>query len=105
MEETPKIFYRFQPGLWLDKFYLEKETSKGYWIVSENPDSIYKHEHAIKWVSKRSKKRFAYPTKKEALNNFIARKYREIKIYEQRIKNAVEQQKEAKKKLQKELRK
>jgi len=32
------------------------------------------------WISKNSKKRYAYPTKKEALENFIKRNERRIEI-------------------------
>ncbi len=32
------------------------------------------------WVSKTSRKRFAYPTQMEAIESFIARKQRQIKI-------------------------
>ena len=51
-----------------------KETEKGYWITERDWPS-YK-----KWIPKQSKKRFAYPTKKEALNNYILRTKRRMKI-------------------------
>jgi len=50
---------------------LLRETPRGYWIEK------YGFE---KWVSKTSRKRFAYPDRKQALRNFIARKERQIKI-------------------------
>lgn len=66
---------------------LIKETPKGYWIYEHQPLSdaemnFFKDEAAItcgyqpskKWVSKTGKKRYAYPTKPEALVNFIKRK-------------------------------
>lgn len=61
------------PKLELSEYDLYKETSKGYWIGF---DSLSKY----KWIPKSSKKRFAYPTKQEALNNFIMRTKRRIKI-------------------------
>lgn len=54
-----------------EEFEVVKETKCGYWIkVNLKP----------KWTSKTSKKRFAYPTKKEALENFIRRTQRNISI-------------------------
>jgi hypothetical protein len=47
-------------------YELIRETPKGYWIgLTGINESFFK-----KWVSKTSKKRYAYPTKKEALINF-----------------------------------
>lgn len=56
----------------LSTYSLVKETPKGYWIC----DKIG-FEH---WVSKTSKKRYAYPSKQEALDSFIKRKEKQIKI-------------------------
>jgi len=53
-----------------------KETPKGYWIG----DWLFK-----KWIPKDSKKRFAYPTKEEALNNFIIRTKKYIEIIKSRL--------------------
>lgn len=66
------------PKLELIPYQLIKETDKGYWIGFEH--SIYK-----KWVSKTSKKRFAYPTKEEALKNFILRTKRRVEILKHQI--------------------
>lgn len=41
-----------------------------------------------RWVSKTSKKRYAYPTKGQALESFMARKKRLIDICEHKIKVA-----------------
>jgi hypothetical protein len=51
-----------------EEFDLLKETPKGYWINIGD-----KNWPISKWVPKKSKKRFAYPTEKEALVNFIKR--------------------------------
>jgi hypothetical protein len=61
------------PKLELRDFSLIKETPKGYWIG-------FKDIGSYKWISKTSKKRYAYPTEKEALNNFILRTERRVKI-------------------------
>lgn len=61
----------------LKEFLLVKETPKGYWIA----DSWMKILHLkSKWVSKTAKKRYAYPTKKEALRAAKTRTVRRIKI-------------------------
>jgi len=53
------------------EFNVISETEKGYWIVVAGKK---------KWTSKTSKRRFAYPTKQEALENFIQRTKRNIAI-------------------------
>lgn len=65
----------------LDKiiYNLHKETPKGYWIgYGENIKGKLRSDSI--WVSKTAKKRHAYPTKEEALNNYIKRtlKYKDI---------------------------
>ena len=59
----------------LEAFELIKETKCGYWIKA----FIGKK----RWVSKTSKKRYAYPTKKEAAYNFLRRKQMQ-RIYAER---------------------
>lgn len=55
-------------------FNLFKETPKGYWIGSGNYNPEYDDlRFCGTWVSRTAKKRYAYPTKEEALNNFIKR--------------------------------
>lgn len=49
----------------LIKYDVLKITPQGFWIPKYNKK---------RWVSNSSRKRFAYPTKKEALNYFIKRK-------------------------------
>jgi hypothetical protein len=102
--DTPKKFYRYEtvqyathdhdgelvsspfpnPTLQLREFNLHKETPKGYWIsygglTLSSPS---------RWISKTSKKRYAYPTKEEALNNFIKRKEYQIKLLEYQLSSA-----------------
>lgn len=73
-------FYRYVDNLgWngvevhLREYELVRGTRCGYWINSP----IYRMKKD-KWVSKTSRKRFAYPSKEEAMTNFIARKQRQI---------------------------
>ena len=90
MEEQPKIFYRFiyeaatngefsNAALILKKYILKRETLAGYWIGYESFDEPFK------WISKTSKKRFAYPTKQEALTNYIKRTTRRKMILNHQI--------------------
>jgi len=62
-------------------FYLEKETPCGYWIV--DGFSTFR-----KWVSKTTRKRYAYPTREEALNSLYYRKKRQVIILEAQLKLA-----------------
>lgn len=70
-----------------------RETEKGYWIstgymtLGEQLD-LLKYKGPEKWVSKTGKKRFAYPTKEEAMVNYIARKKSQIKHCKNMIENA-----------------
>ena len=72
------------PKVELKDFHLIKETTKGYWIGYLNTYGIRLGSWQ-KWVSKTSKKRFAYPTKKEALVNYIKRTEKRLKILERQI--------------------
>jgi hypothetical protein len=93
-------FYRYEdvqyecgPRIHLRTFYLIRETPCGHWISgSRNYNErniLYEWAHGRKrWVSKTSRKRFAYPTKAEAMTNFKARKRRQIDILEYRANRA-----------------
>jgi hypothetical protein len=61
------------------EYNLFKETPKGYWIGYGSLGGLHGKQ---RWVSKTSKKRYAYPTKEEALNNFIKRTERRIEYLE-----------------------
>jgi len=86
-----KVFYRYNneynSGFTLNVvkclvFDEVRETPKGHYI-----DSYTKYGNQ-RWVSKTSRKRFAYPTKKEALTSFLARKKRQVSILEHQLTNA-----------------
>ena len=66
------------PKLELTTYDLLKETEKGYWIG--NKGFSFK-----KWIPKKSKRRYAYPTKQEAMDNFITRTERRIKILQRTL--------------------
>jgi len=60
----------------LNRYESIRETTCGYWIDDE------------RWVSKTSRKRFAYPTKHEAMINFKHRKQRQIKLLKANLSRA-----------------
>jgi hypothetical protein len=66
------------PKIILQTLNLVKETPKGYWICYGDPNSNL--SISKKWVSKTSKKRYAYPTLEEALQSFIKRNESMLKI-------------------------
>jgi len=66
------------PCLELRTYQLLRETPKGYWIGYGSFG--FDGYNWKKWVSKTSKKRFAYPTTEEALTNFIKRTEKRINI-------------------------
>ena len=72
------------PSLTYSTFNLVKETPKGYWI-SYGWYKSSKLRGRAKWVSKTARKRFAYPSKEEALNNFIKRQERRIRILDHQL--------------------
>lgn len=81
-----KTFYRYDyvdmgydypdPRIELYTFSLVCETPKGYWIVKNTSFMPGRR----RWIPKESRSRYAYPTKQEALINFIKRKekYKQI---------------------------
>lgn len=88
----------------LDIYVSVKETKCGYWIVpkdlvSYSFDNILDDERLMKkekkWISKDSKKRFAYPTKKEALYNFKKRKEKQVHIMSRQLEGVLEASKKA----------
>lgn len=84
-------FYRYEEtvaniGVKVNKieYLLFKETPKGYWIRKTwDTKAEYK-----RWVSKTAKKRYAYPTKEEAMIAFKARKKRQVQILKANIEIA-----------------
>lgn len=94
-----KEYYRIEPEYY-DGYYptrylickvyvVIKETPKGAWIKKiswrDNPMSR-KH-----FILTSSTKKFAYPTKEDAVNSFIKRKERQIKILSSQLADAENQ--------------
>lgn len=89
------VLYEHGPHIHLSTFYLVRETPCGHWISSSRHYSersegewFFNIDERKRWVSKTSRKRFAYPTKKQAMESFRARKRRQIDILEHRLKHA-----------------
>jgi len=68
-------------------YELHKETPKGYWIGHGYyaPNMLRGNS---RWVSKAGKKRYAYPTKEEAMTNYIKRTERRVKILKAQLNRA-----------------
>lgn len=73
--------YYPDPKLVLDTYSLKRETPKGYWIQSG-------FFGTPRWISKTSRKRYAYPTKEEALHNFVKRTEKRINILRRQLQEA-----------------
>lgn len=88
-------FYRYEeraegeswapPKLHCYQYSVEKETPSGYWIVPQVGVCRIRR----RWVSKTARKRYAYPSKNEALKALIARKRRQKVICEYQIDLAI----------------
>jgi hypothetical protein len=84
--ESPSGSERFYSTvhLSLKEYNLHKETPKGYWIgYGEMLEG--KLRGRSRWVSKTSKKRFAYPTKELALESFVYRKKYQLDILKRQV--------------------
>ena len=75
------------------EFIVIKETPKGYWFVPDYVFNFYMDQEWVvstsrRWTSKVAKRRYAYPSEKEALGSFIARKNRQILLLEEQLMRA-----------------
>ncbi len=67
------------------EYNVDRETPKGYWIYS----CVWGRDYGeLKWVSKESRKRFAYADDEEAWKSFLARKKRQVSILTTKLKYA-----------------
>lgn len=88
-------YFKDTPQVQLLEYVLESETPKGYWIRPLLGGMYFSTWR--KWISKTSRKRFAYPTKEEALNSFIIRKEKQVRYCKNDLYYAEETLKIAKK--------
>ena len=71
-------------SLALREYNLHKETNKGWWIGYGSPSDGSLRSSSW-WVSKTAKKRYAYPTKEEAITNLKHRLRWRLKIAQNTI--------------------
>jgi len=76
------------PKVSLTTYDLIKETPKGHWIGFGGPDWLDSTLNWKRWVSKTSRKRFAHPTKEQALISFIKRQEAKIRILKNQTLNS-----------------
>jgi hypothetical protein len=98
-DEAPEVWYRFddqdysvaddwsehshtQYGVQVIEFHVVKHTPKGVWLIRSNG---WGHK---RFVLHTAKKRFACATKELAKESYIARKNKQIRIYQYRIQEA-----------------
>lgn len=92
-DDTPTMLYRYDSypryddtvEVAFETFYAVKRTRKGVWVQAYG---YTKNPQGHKFVLLSGTKRFAYPTKAEALESFIARKKRQIEYLNQHLANA-----------------
>ena len=96
-EKHPETFYRYETyqeasyndeyghasygsvaKIRLNEYKLVRVTPRGYWIIEDihiwnGEISDYNMKHSKKWIPKKSRKRYAYPTKEEAIESFMIR--------------------------------
>jgi len=78
-----EIYRTSRAKLYLTTLFVTAETPKGVWVG-------YSHGSKDYWVSNTAKKRFAHPTKEEALENYRHRKKAYVRHSENRLRRARE---------------
>lgn len=79
------------PQLTYDRYLVERVTPKGVWV-----DTGFKP----RFVRLSANKRFAHPTKEEALQAFLARKTAQLRILNNQVRAATEDKRLAERELQ-----
>ena len=64
---------------------LHKETPQGFWIGYGEPSKLFS---TSRWISKYGKKRYAYPSKEQALWSFFKRKKQQVRIVKNQVRRA-----------------
>lgn len=80
----------------VEQFVVVKETPQGYWITHTNYKdwdkefglAEMKRSKLLKWVSKTSTKRYAYPSLTEAMISFRRRKQRQVMFLRSTLETA-----------------
>jgi hypothetical protein len=74
-----------QVKLCLDKEEVLRHTPKGVWLAKGFFFGADRPSDLMRWVSNSTRKRYAYPTQKEAMVGFYHRKCRQKLIMESRL--------------------
>lgn len=96
MEKAPKELYRYADwsagegavGVELQVFPIVRLTPCGCWIDVDGTLAWGSKHGRLKWVSLSGKKRYAYPTRKEAEVSFRRRKAMQVAILRTRLAHA-----------------
>lgn len=91
--KTGDILYRAEPdyrGESIDytEHVIIRETAKCVFVIRSGFETYNWAKRTQKRITKGARKRYAYPTKKEALQSFYVRKHREVEILERRLEIA-----------------
>lgn len=84
LDEFENPIGRSQVHLQCMEFEVQHRTKFGVWILTND------EENSLKFVNDHTNKRYACPTKEEALVSFIARKQKQIKILKGQTRDAEE---------------
>lgn len=87
--EFDDSFTRSEPltHIRLDTYKVVKHTPEGKWVVPGSRGSVFDHVDR-RWMSNKARNPFAWPTKREALVSFKARKARQIQILMSQLRHA-----------------
>lgn len=86
-EWSESMFDIARLDLVIKTFYEIKKTPKGSWIREITlPGALY--QPPSRWVSDTAKKRYAYPSKKQAWKSFVAKRQSQIRILEGQLERA-----------------
>lgn len=88
-----KVLYRYvdrcyngdRVSINLEVYPIKKVTPKGYWVSPYPNVNGDNYGAKDRWTSSVALRRFAYPTKKEAMVSFLARKAKQILILKNRL--------------------
>lgn len=74
-----------KPQVKLITLNFHKETPGGFWIGYGEPGGLFS---TSRWISKYAKKRYAYPSKEQALWSFYKRKKQQVRIVKNQLNRA-----------------
>ena len=87
---TFPIVRKTKQGFWILTGYIHLDSQEKNRQTNEKEFETLRKNGGLRWVSTKSKKRFAHEGEREALESYIARKERQSSIYRARARNADE---------------